>query len=133
MLKNQQRRDHACIGPHRANTSADLCLDVRRKHDLKTVLSFAPAALIGLAGIVAAFGFGLGPRDDREAAGVFPPWWSSAQVIAAASAAGPISAASRQPFVVVVRAPTGDVAGRLRRAGALLVLDPGLARACGAA
>lgn len=64
---------------------------------------------------------------------MFPPWWSSARVIAAASAAGPVSAASRQPFVVVVRAPDGDVAGRLRQAGALLVLDPGLARACGGA
>jgi len=96
-------------------------------------VSVAPAILIATASLVAAFGFGLGPRDDREAAGVFPPWWPAERVIAAAAAAGPVSAASRQPFVVVVRAPGGGVAARLRRAGAILVLDPGLAHACGAA
>ncbi|MGA0601865.1 hypothetical protein ACO2Q3_14250 [Caulobacter sp. KR2-114] len=100
-------------------------------HGRERSVTIAPAILIGLASLVAACGFGLGPRDSHEAAGVFPPWWSPARVIAAASAAGPVSAASRQPFVVVVRAPQGDVAARLRRAGAWLILDPGLARACG--
>jgi len=133
MLKNQQRRDHAGIGSLCANTAHDLCLPFKREPAVYQARSYAPAALIGLAGLAAAVGFGLGPRDAREAAGVFPPWWSPAQVLAAASAAGPVSAASRQPFVVVVRAPAGDVATRLRRAGALLVLDPGLARACGGA
>lgn len=133
MLKNQQRRDVSGIGSHRADTEADLCLDVAKDDGGGRVAKAAPAVLIGLTSLVAACGFGLGPRDDHEAAGVFPPWWTPAQVFVAASAAGPVSAASRRPFVVVIRAPDGDVAGRLRRAGALLVLDPGLARACGGA
>jgi len=95
-------------------------------------VSVAPAITIGLVSLVAACGFAARPLDAHQAAGVFPPWWSPARALDAASRAGPVSAAGRAPFILVVRSPEGDVAARLRRAGALFVLDPGLARACGA-
>jgi hypothetical protein len=95
-------------------------------------VTVVPAITIGLVSLVAACGFAARPLDAHQAAGVFPPWWSREQVMDAASRAGPVSAAGRSPFVLVVHSSDGDVAARLRRAGALFVLDPGLARACGA-
>ncbi len=88
--------------------------------------------LIGLLGLGAALGFETAPIDGRTAAGVFPPWWSAGHVVDAASRAGPVAAAGAVPFIVVIHAPKGDASARLLDAGALFILDPGLARACGA-
>ncbi|MFN3521637.1 MAG: hypothetical protein ACK4YQ_05270 [Phenylobacterium sp.] len=46
--------------------------------------------------------------------------------------AGNIVAVGVAPFVVVARSDTPDIAAALRAQGAWLVIDPGLAAACGA-
>ncbi|WP_312163954.1 hypothetical protein [Phenylobacterium sp.] len=92
---------------------------------------WAPALLLAMAGAVGAAVAAARPLDEREAAGIFPPWWSQEEALAAASRAGAVIAVGRAPFVIVVRAPEGDAAGRLRRAGALFSVDPMQARACG--
>lgn len=62
--------------------------------------------------------------DPRVVAGVFPPWWTSHDVIAAAAAAGSIVRLGTFPFIVVVRSDGRDVAENLRASGSLFNLDP---------
>ena len=95
-------------------------------------LSWAPAALLGLVALGMAASAQAGAGDAVTAAGVFPPWWSAAESLDAASRAGNVVAVGAAPFVVIVRAPVGAAAPRLRAQGALFSLDAGLARLCGA-
>lgn len=95
-------------------------------------LAWLPAALIGLAALSMAAVAQAGAGDAATAAGVFPPWWSRATVLDAASQAGGIVAVGGAPFVVIIHSGSGPAAPRLRAAGALLSLDAGLARLCGA-
>lgn len=62
--------------------------------------------------------------DPRVGAGVFPPWWSSHDVIAAAAAAGSIVRLGTFPFIVVVRSNSSNVAENLSSSGSLFNLDP---------
>ncbi|WP_309645847.1 hypothetical protein [Phenylobacterium sp.] len=93
--------------------------------------SVAFAGLIAVASLAVAILVGAAPRDPAEAAGVFPPWWGRGEVFGAAAEAGAIQAAGSLSFIIIVRAPQGDAAARLRAAGALFSIDPGLARLCG--
>lgn len=90
------------------------------------------APLVGLA-IVAPFVMAARaatpPASDRLAA-VFPPWWSSAHVTAAAASAGDIAGAGSVPFILILRGDGVDLGARARRAGALLLLDPAAAGVC---
>jgi hypothetical protein len=70
------------------------------------------------------------PLDASLAAGVFPPWWSESEIVAAAGRAGAILATGTLPFVIIVRAETGDAAKRLSEQGALFSLDPNGAAIC---
>ena len=89
------------------------------------------AAGIGMAALGMAAVAEAGPRDAVQAAGVFPPWWSQAGVLAAAGEAGQVTAMGALPFIVVIRSSEGAAGPRLRAAGALLTLKPGLAGSCG--
>lgn len=95
-------------------------------------LSWAPAAVLGLVALGMAASAQAGAGDAAIAAGVFPPWWSPAAALDAASQAGQVVAVGGAPFVIVVRAPAGAAAPRLEAHGALFSLDAGLARLCGA-
>lgn len=70
------------------------------------------------------------PRSPGRVAAVFPPWWSSAQVIGAAGSAGDIAGAGGASFIVILRGDPADLSRRARDAGALMLLDPALAGAC---
>lgn len=61
-------------------------------------------------------------HGDRIAA-VFPPWWSAPKIFAHAASAGDIIQTGA-PFVVVLRSDRPGLAARLRRAGAVLLLNP---------
>lgn len=63
-------------------------------------------------------------RDPQVVAGVFPPWWRSADIIAAAGQAGAIIRLGGLPFIIVVRSETGDAAARLAASGSLFTLNP---------
>lgn len=63
-------------------------------------------------------------RDHRSVAGVFPPWWTSRDVVAAAGTAGSIVRLSTLPFIVVVQSDSTDVAARLTASGSLFNFDP---------
>ena len=70
------------------------------------------------------------PLSASTAAGVFPPWWSEAEIISAAARAGSIVGSGTLPFVIIVRVEDGDAAKRLSEQGALFSLDPNGATMC---
>ncbi|MEH6678116.1 hypothetical protein [Phenylobacterium sp.] len=95
--------------------------------------SWFPAASLGLFSLCAALVMGTGPRQADTAAAIFPPWWSTPQVLAAADRAGLVTGVGAQPFIVVARTRPGGsdaLASALRAQGAWLVVDPGLAGPC---
>lgn len=98
-----------------------------------TVSSLLPAGLAGIAMLaVALFGL-LAPADDVDArvAAIFPPWWTAHDVLA--SLTGSDTLILRDGIastVLLVASPTPGLAGRLRAAGALLILDPKAAAGC---
>lgn len=83
-----------------------------------------------LASLLAAVAVDAQPRTPGRLAAVFPPWWSPAQVVGAAGAAGDIAGVGAVPFIVILRGPPATLAQHARSAGALLLLDPALAGAC---
>ena len=81
-------------------------------------------------GLFAAVAVNAKPQNPARIAAVFPPWWSPAQTVAAAGAAGDIAASGAAPFILILRGDPIDLAQRTRSAGALLVLDPDMAGVC---
>jgi len=74
---------------------------------------------------------GAAPRpDDRVMAAVYPPWWSDARIGGAAASAGAIAAGGGVRNVVLIQAEAPGLAARVRRTGALLLLDARAARFC---
>lgn len=96
-------------------------------HPAVTAVLSAFVAVASAAVVVVA---GSNP-DDREAAGVFPPWWSREDVFAAAGRAGMVRDLGVLPFIAVVHDPGGRVEARLRAAGALFSFAPEGSAACG--
>lgn len=94
--------------------------------------SLAPVVGVALAGLAAATLLGQRPADPSVAAGVFPIWWSQARTFQAAAQAGAVVGMGAAPFVAIAHSERGDVVSKLHAAGAWLVIDPGLAKACGA-
>ena len=89
-----------------------------------TLSSWAPAVLIGILSTAALPLVAGHSIDPRVSAGVFPPWWRAADVLAAAGEAGSFVRLGAFPFIVVVRSEDGDAAARLSASGALFNLDP---------
>jgi hypothetical protein len=86
------------------------------------------AASVVLSGIVT-----LAPAPNRPVAAFFPPWWSAERsFVAAAAAGGAIIRFGGIPSVLVLASGTPDLTGRLRLAGAWLLLDARAIGACGA-
>jgi hypothetical protein len=81
-------------------------------------------------GLFASVAVNAAPTDPSRVAAVFPPWWSPAQTVAAAGAAGDIAAVGGASFIIILRGDPSDLARRARSAGALIILDPELAGVC---
>ena len=99
----------------------------------KPARALAQAAITAvtiLAGLFAAAAVNATPRDPARIAAVFPPWWSPAEIIAAAGSAGTISGAGGAGNILILRGDPADLAQRARSAGAILILDPDLAGVC---
>lgn len=75
-------------------------------------------------GVVAAGAIGLAPRPGRPVAALFPPWWGAERALAAAaSAQGVVARTGAWPTLLVASSGAAGLGGRLRSAGAWLILD----------
>lgn len=81
--------------------------------------------------LVAAASVEFGPSDPHAVAAVFPPWWSSTEIIAAAGSAGLILAPGAAGNVVLLRSPSPDLPQRAAAAGAWLVFAGSFLTMCG--
>ncbi len=95
--------------------------------------SFVPAAVAGLAMLLAALFGVLAPRSDAggRVAAIFPPWWDARDVMAGLTDAdASILRQGAIPAVVLLSSDRPGLPQRLRQAGALLIVDPKAAAGC---
>jgi hypothetical protein len=90
------------------------------------------AAALLVASVIAVAALSFQPSPDSEVvAVVFPPWWSTQHIFeAAASADASIIRTTAIAAVVVVRPDQHAGMERLRKAGALLAIDPQAIAGC---
>jgi hypothetical protein len=90
------------------------------------------AAVLLVVSWLAIASLSLHARGGSDVVAVaFPPWWDSQQVFAAAASAdATIVRTTAIPALLVVSPPEHDGMTRLRRAGALLAMDPQAIAAC---
>lgn len=81
------------------------------------------STFIGLAGLLAVLAAPTA-GDPQSAAALFPPWWSPARAFAAAGSAGEVARIGAFSSILIVHSREPALADRLRKAGALLILDP---------
>jgi hypothetical protein len=87
-------------------------------------LGAACATLVMAMSAVAA------PIGATRVAAIFPPWWNGARAMDAAATAGDIAGAGAHPSILIVSSDAPGLAARLRDAGAMILLSPGLAGLC---
>ncbi|WP_158817857.1 hypothetical protein [Methylocapsa sp. S129] len=95
--------------------------EVEPKYRLNAALIVS--VFISLTGLFAALAAATA-GDSASAAAVFPPWWSPARAFEAAGAAGEVTRIGAFSSVLIVHSREPALAERLRKAGALLILDP---------
>ena len=81
---------------------------------------------VGVVALAAAPG-----RQDTMAA-VYPPWWSPARAAVSAAAEGDLTAVGGAATILVIHSDKPELGRRLRRSGALLLIDSSLASLCAA-
>jgi hypothetical protein len=92
--------------------------------------TLVPFALL-LASVLLTACLALKPMPDKPVAALFPPWWSAARVMASAAGTnGAIVRFGGFQTVLILAAGGPDLTDRLRRAGAWLVVDPGILGGC---
>jgi hypothetical protein len=82
----------------------------------------APLAIV-LATLFASAAASFSPTDPQRVSAVFPPWWSAAESLAAASRAGAVSRVGSLPFILAVSSRDPGLAHRLKAEGALFLFD----------
>src|SRR5271156_3372894 len=85
--------------------------------------SCAPLCVLALGSLLVTAFVTLRPHDPRRLAAVFPPWWSAAQSLTAASHVAAVTGFGSLPFIVAVSGTRSGLAEELRKAGALVVVD----------
>lgn len=99
-----------------------------RPSNLKKAL---PAIVVSLAAICAPLLSAFDTIDDAEAAAIFPPGWSRADVLLATAEADlSFVRFGAWSNIGIVEISDPDSAAALRRAGALILLPPGALGGC---
>jgi hypothetical protein len=98
----------------------------------RRLTDFAPAIALLLLSVAGIFGAALEPSGrNGQYAVVAPPWYDQAETIAlAGQAGGRIVDVGGLANVIIVHADTPKFVAALYRAGAWLVIDPGMLRGC---
>lgn len=95
----------------------------------KRLAAVAACLAVGLLGVVGGVASAT-PAEGGPIAALFPPWWPQERAMAAAASAGSLAGAGPGGSIWVVVADRPGLAGRLRAAGAVLLLDPAVWRGC---
>jgi hypothetical protein len=93
--------------------------------------SCAPLCILALGSLLVTAFVTLRPHDPRRLAAVFPPWWSAAQSLTAASQVAAVTGLGAFPFIVAVSGNRSGLEEELRKAGALVVVDGAFFTYCG--
>ena len=88
-------------------------------------------SVLCLSGLGLVFSLPAASSNASTMAAVFPPWWSRADVWRSALSVGDVVDAGGSQFVLILHSNKTGLSVRLRRAGALLVLDPKQLGVCG--
>ena len=91
---------------------------------------YLPPVALGLLTLLGALAASARAPASGPVALVFPPWWSAAQTVMAASASGAVIRLGSLPFVAIVAPANAGERARLHHAGALLLLDPIMVTGC---
>lgn len=94
------------------------------------VRTLAPPVILAVATLALASLAMLQPGDASNVMAIFPPWWTAERSVIAASAVGPVLGSGALPFMVAIKGVAPDVEGRLRAAGAVLIVDGRRFRVC---
>jgi hypothetical protein len=92
--------------------------------------SWAPLCILALGSLLVTAFVTLRPHDPRRPAAVFPPWWSAAQSLTAASHVAAVTGFGALPFIVAVSGNQSGLEEELRKVGALVVVDGALFTYC---
>jgi len=98
-----------------------------------TLPAVALAAAMLMGSVVATAALAIAPGADQAApvAALFPPWWTAEEAyVAAASTGGAIVRQGALPSLLVVQSAEPGFRGRLRAAGAWVLLDPKAVGGC---
>jgi hypothetical protein len=93
--------------------------------------SCVPLCILALGSLFVTAFVTLRPHDPQRLAAVFPPWWSAARSLTAASHVAAVTGFGSLPFIVAVSGNRSGLAEELRTAGALVVVDGALFIYCG--
>ena len=97
--------------------------------------AWVPSVGLMIIGLFVTVALAAAPGNDARLAAVFPPWWSSEDVFAAAARAGrPISAGGLGFIILVGAADDASqpaLSERLKAQGALVLIDGSAFRPCG--
>jgi hypothetical protein len=96
-----------------------------------TFWSCAPLCILALGSLLVTAFLTLRPHDPQRLAAVFPPWWSAAQSLTAASQVAAVTGFGAFPFIVAVSGNRSGLEEELRKAGAFVVVDGALFTYCG--
>jgi hypothetical protein len=96
-----------------------------------TFWTCAPLCILALGSLLVTAFLTLRPHDPQRLAAVFPPWWSAAQSLTAASQVAAVTGFGAFPFIVAVSGNRSGLEEELREAGALVVVDGALFTYCG--
>ena len=91
---------------------------------------WAPGVALMSVALPACVAVAAAPRQAGAVAALYPPWWSQAQILSAAGAAGRIASGGGAPFVIALRSDQPGLAERARAHGAWLVMDQNPLSAC---
>lgn len=92
--------------------------------------SFAPIALVASLGLAVSVKAALSPIEKTILTAIYAPWRTQEDAFLAAASTGRIVGIGKLAFVVTVTSEAPDLAARLRRTGALAIIDGSFTTLC---
>ncbi len=92
--------------------------------------SLAPIALVTSLGLAISVKAAVSPASSTTVTAVYAPWRTAEHAFLAAASAGRVVGIGKLAFLVTVESDAPDLAARLRRTGALAIIDSSFTTLC---